>query len=116
MGRYIDPRTDFGFKRLFGGEESKEILKQFLFDILQLAHPIQEITYVPQEQLPASPQERRGIYDVYCIDSSGQRFVVEMQRQLPANIKDRSLYYSTFAITSQAQRGVEWQFALLPVL
>lgn len=115
MGRYIDLRTDFGFKRLFGSEESKEILQQFLFDILDLPYPIVELSYIPQEQLPASPQERRGIYDVYCVDSMGRRFIVEMQREALNNIKERALYYSTFAITYQAQRGLDWQFSLLPI-
>ena len=80
MGRYIDARTDFGFKRLFGQEDSKDILKQFLLDILALPHPIAELTYIPLEQLPASPEERRGIYDIYCVDTMGRRFIVEMQQ------------------------------------
>ena len=115
MPRYIDLRTDFGFKRLFGREDSKDILKQFLVDILALPYPIAELTYIPVEQLPASPAERRGIYDVYCIDTMGQRFIVEMQQVRQLHIKERALYYSTFAITYQAQRGAEWQFSLLPV-
>ena len=109
MPRYIDLRTDFGFKRLFGREDSKDILKQFLVDILALPYPIAELTYIPVEQLPASPAERRGIYDVYCIDTMGQRFIVEMQQVRQLHIKERALYYSTFAITYQAQRGAEWR-------
>lgn len=115
MPRYIDLRTDFGFKRLFGQEDSKDILKQFLVDILALPYPIAELTYIPVEQLPASPAERRGIYDVYCVDTMGQRFIVEMQQVRQLHIKERALYYSTFAITYQAQRGADWQFNLLPV-
>ena len=115
MGRYIDPRTDFGFKRLFGQEDSKDILKQFLLDILALPHPITELTYIPVEQLPASPEGRRGVYDIYCVDTMGRRFIVEMQQIKQSNIKERVLFYSTFAITYQAQRGTDWQFNLLPV-
>lgn len=115
MGRYIDPRTDFGFKRLFGQEDSKGILKQFLFDMLALPHPIQDLTFIPAEQLPQTSEGRRGIYDVYCVDSMGRRFIVEMQQGHQLNIKERALYYSTFAITYQAQRGADWQFNLLPV-
>ncbi|MEZ4657246.1 MAG: Rpn family recombination-promoting nuclease/putative transposase [Caldilineaceae bacterium] len=115
MSRYIDLRTDFGFKRLFGREDSKDILKQFLFDILELTHPIQDLTYIPVEQLGASPGDRRGVYDVYCTDAAGQRFIVEMQQVRQVNIKESALYYSTFAINYQARRGSEWQFNLLPV-
>ena len=115
MTRYIDPKTDFGFKRLFGQEDSKNILKEFLFDVLNLAYPIQELTYIPPEQLPASPEDRSGIYDVYCVDAVGQRFIVEMQRGWQIYIKDRVLYYVTFPIIHQAQKGAEWRFELLPI-
>lgn len=115
MGRFIDLRTDFGFKRLFGQEDSKDILAQFLFDVLALPHPIQELSFIPPEQLPRSPEDRRGIYDVYCVDTMVRRFIVEMQQGHQVNIKERALFYSTFAITYQAQRGADWQFNLLPV-
>ena len=72
--RYIDPTTDFGFKKLFGEEESKPVLKRFLFDLLELPYPIAEITFSPAEQLPRTPQERKGIFDVYCQDESGREF------------------------------------------
>jgi predicted transposase/invertase (TIGR01784 family) len=113
--RYIDPKTDFGFKRIFGREDSKEILKQFLYDLLTLPHPIEELNFVPVEQLPPTPDHRRGIYDLYCVDRSGQRFIVEMQQGYHLNLVDRALFYSTFAISQQAHRGRSWHFELLPV-
>jgi len=115
MARYIDPKTDFGFKRLFAQEESKDILAQFLFDVLQLAHPIQELTYIPTEQLPQGADERTGVYDVYCTDVVGHRFIVEMQRGYQTFIRDRVLYYSTFPIIHQAKKGTGWQFELIPI-
>lgn len=115
MPRYIDPKTDFGFKRLFAQEESKDILKQFLFDVLDLTHPIQELTYIPNEQLPQTADERIGVYDVYCTDVVGHRFIVEMQRGYQTFIRDRVLYYSTFPIIHQAKKGTGWQFELVPI-
>lgn len=115
MGRYIDPRTDFGFKRLFGQEDSKEILIHFLFDTLELAHPIQDLSYIPQERLPSYVDDRVTIYDIYCVDTAGNRFIVEMQRNWQANFKERALYYSTFAITHQVEKGDSWGYNLLPV-
>ena len=115
MARYIDPKTDFGFKRLFAQEDSKDILRQFLFDVLALEHPIQELTYIPNEQLPETADERIGVYDVYCTDVIGQRFIVEMQRGYQTFIRDRVLYYSTFPIVHQAKKGTTWQFELLPI-
>ena len=115
MSRYIDPKTDFGFKRLFAQEDSKDILKQFLFDVLKLTHPIEELTYIPNEQLPQGADERIGVYDVYCKDVIGQRFIVEMQRANQTFIRDRVLYYSTFPIIHQAKKGTSWQFELMPI-
>jgi predicted transposase/invertase (TIGR01784 family) len=114
-GRYIDPKTDFGFKRLFAQEDSKDILKQFLFDVLKLTHPIAELTYIPNEQLPQGADERVGVYDVYCKDVLGQRFLVEMQRANQTFIRDRVLYYSTFPIIHQAKKGTSWSFELVPI-
>ncbi len=114
--RYIDPTTDFGFKRLFGEEDSKEILKAFLDAILELPHPIADLNYIPTEQRPASADERAGIYDVYGVDTEGQRFIVEMQRGRQIHVKERSLYYATFPITQQVQRGeVLYLYRLLPI-
>lgn len=115
MARYIDPKTDFGFKRLFGQEDSKDILKQFLHDVLELPYPIIDLTYIPPEQLPAAPEERSGVYDVYCTDAVGRRFIVEMQRGFQIFIKDRILFYVTFPIIHQARKGFEWEFNLLPI-
>jgi hypothetical protein len=78
--KYIDPTTDFGFKKLFGEEESKPVLKHFLFDLLELPFPIVELTFLSTEQRLRSPQERKGIFDVYCVDESGWWFIIEMQK------------------------------------
>jgi len=115
MSRYLDPKTDFGFKRLFAQEGSKDILKQFLFDVLKLTHPIEELTYIPNEQLSQSADERIGVYDVYCKDVIGQGFIVEIQRANQTFIRDRVLSYSTFPIIHQAKKGTSWQFELMSI-
>ena len=109
--RYMDLTTDFGFKKLFGEEESQSVLKSFLFDVLELSAPIAELTFLPGEQLPRSPQERKVVFDVYCIDEKGQRFVVEMQKTQQMYFEDRSLFYSTFPISRQARQG-DWNYQL----
>ena len=109
--KYLDPTTDFGFKKLFGEEESKPILKSFLFDVLELSSPIVELDFLPTEQRSRTPEERLGIFDVYCQDEKGQRFIVEMQKAKQFYFRDRALYYSTFPITQQARRG-DWNYRL----
>jgi len=114
MSRYIEPTTDFGFKKLFGEEGSKNVLKSFLFHILELESPIIDISFLTQEQLPDSQYERIGIYDIYCIDEKDNRFIVEMQKVKQIYFKDRALYYSTFPISQQAEKG-GWNYRLNPV-
>ncbi|MGL5330862.1 MAG: PD-(D/E)XK nuclease family transposase, partial [Peptostreptococcaceae bacterium] len=79
MPRYINPFTDFGFKKLFGEEESKEILIAFLNDLLPIKDKIVNIEFKKNEQLGINSIARKAIYDVYCEDEKGSKFIVEMQ-------------------------------------
>ena len=106
LTKYLDPTTDFGFKKLFGEEESKPVLKRFLFDLLELPSAIVELTFLPTEQRPRIPQERMGIFDIYCQDASGRRFIVEMQKTSQLHFRDRALYYSTFQSRSSRIGGL----------
>jgi predicted transposase/invertase (TIGR01784 family) len=104
--------TDFGFKKIFGQEESKNLLKSFLYEILKLNNPIKDITYLPMEQLPETKYERVSVFDLFCVDEKGNRFLVEMQRARQTNFKERMIYYSTFLIAKQAERGAGWKYDL----
>ena len=104
MQRYMDPTTDFGFKKIFASEQSKPVLKSFLFSLLGLETPIAEISFLPFAQLPARVEERIGIYDIYLIVERGQRFIVEMQKTNQEFFIDRSVYYSSFPLAQQAQK------------
>ncbi|MBI1923221.1 PD-(D/E)XK nuclease family transposase [Candidatus Poribacteria bacterium] len=115
MPIFIDPTTDFGFKKLFGEERSEGVLKHFLYDILGLPSRIQKIIHFPQERLPQSEDERRGVLDLYCMDENGERFIVEMQNAQQRYFKDRAVYYSMFPIADQAKKGKEWEYQLQPV-
>jgi len=115
MPIFLSPTTDFGFKKLFGEEKSEGVLKNFLFDILELPSRIQKIIHLPQELLPQSAEERRGVLDLYCVDENGERFLVEMQKTRQKYFKDRAVYYSTFPVVHQAEKGEGWQYQLQPI-
>ena len=112
--RYVSPFTDFGFKKLFGSEESKTLLMSFLNDLLELPNPIGELEFRNLEQLGESPLDRKAIFDIYCTDTHGQHFIVEMQNAKQEYFLDRTLFYSSFLIQAQAERG-HWNFKLMPV-
>jgi predicted transposase/invertase (TIGR01784 family) len=112
--RYLNPYTDFGFKKLFGEEANKDLLTDFLNQLLPEHHQIAELNFKNSEALPNSPDDRRAVFDVYCKAASGEYFIVEMQKAKMRFFKDRSLFYSTFPIRDQQAKG-DWNFKLQPV-
>ena len=114
MSRYINPYTDFGFKKLFGEEVNKDLLIDFLNQLLPAHHQIQSLHFKNVEQLPLYPDDRKAIFDIYCISPAGEYFTVEMQKARMDHFKDRALFYSTFPIQEQAKRGL-WNFELSAV-
>lgn len=111
---YLNPLTDFGFKKLFGEEPHKDVLISFLNTWLPAHHQIQDLSYTKNEYQGVSAADRKAIFDLNCISPSGERFVVELQRVKQIYFKDRSLYYATFPIQEQAQRG-DWNYKLAAV-
>lgn len=112
--RYVNPFTDFGFKKLFGEEASKPLLKDFLNALLPPHARIAELQFKNRERLGASEAERRAIFDLHCEAENGEQFIVEMQKAKQNFFKDRSVYYATFPIQEQAQRG-DWDYRLAAV-
>ena len=113
--RYINFFTDFGFKKLFGSEPSRELLIDFLNELLKgKEKPIKTLTFKKTEHLGAAEIDRKAIFDLYCESESGEKFIVELQKAKQKFFKDRSLFYATFPIQEQAKRG-EWDFSLKAV-
>ena len=112
--KYIDPFTDFGFKKIFGSEENKKFLISFLNDLLDIEYEIVDIRYRNLEKLGLNIVDRKAIYDVYCTDEKNNNFIVELQRGEQKYFKDRSVYYTTFPIQEQSHRG-DWDYELRKV-
>ena len=79
--RYLDPRNDIAFKKIFGSEQNKDVLIHFLNDILgkQGKEQIEQLTFLNTTQPPAIAAQKRSILDVLCTDAQGIMFIVEMQ-------------------------------------
>ncbi|XCN74008.1 MAG: Rpn family recombination-promoting nuclease/putative transposase [Candidatus Electrothrix aestuarii] len=113
--RYINLFTDYGFKKIFGGEPNKNLLLDFLNELLKEEQgEIRDLTYLKTEQLGDSDIDRKSIFDLYCENERGEKFIVELQKSKQNFFKDRALYYSTFPIREQAERG-DWNFKLKAV-
>jgi predicted transposase/invertase (TIGR01784 family) len=107
--KYINPFTDFGFKKIFGEEENKDLLIDFIQTLLPEKSNITTINYLKTEKLGRAITERKAIFDLYCENDKGERFIVELQRAEQDYFKERSIYYATFAIQEQAKKG-KWDY------
>ena len=110
--KYINPFTDYGFKKIFGEEPNKDLLLDFLNELLKEEQgEIIDLTYLKTKQLGISEFERKAIFDLYCENEKGEKFIVELQKTKQNFFKDRSVYYTTFPIREQAKRS-NWNFQL----
>ena len=113
--RYISLLTDFGFKRIFGTDPNKELLINFLNSLFNGEEVIKDVKYLNSENVGDVYTERKAIFDVYCENEQGEKFIVEMQNAYQTYFKDRSLFYSTFPIREQAPKASDWNFCLKKV-
>ena len=104
MGRYINPFTDWGFKRLFGQEFSKDLLINFLNDLFEGEFQIKDVTFKDKEQLGDSNDLRGCIFDIYCVTDDDKHFIVEMQNRWVPFFVNRSIYYASKAFVAQRKK------------
>ena len=114
MARFIDPRVDWAFKRIFGSEDTKECLITFLNGLFEDELVIKDVTFAKTEKLGLRPDDRGVVFDVYCVTDEGKHVIVEMQKKEQEYFADRALYYTARAIVQQGVRGI-WDYHLAPV-
>ena len=115
MTRFLDPRSDIVFKRIFG--EHPEILREFLNGVLPFEDEsefIVSLEYLPGEQVPDIPLIKNSIVDVRCKDASGRQFIVEMQMAWTNAFLQRVLFNASKAYVRQLEKGERYEM-LCPV-
>ena len=90
--KYINPFTDFGFKKIFGEEASKPLLLDFLNALLPQQNNISSLYLKNTEQLGQTEADRKAIYDIYCETENGEKFIVELQKA-KQNYFQRLIYW-----------------------
>ena len=99
MGKFLNPFTDIGFKKLFGQEVHKDLLIEFLNDLLVGERHIEDLSFLNKEIVPESLGGKVVIMDVLCIDKDGTRFIIEMQNQYQDYFLDRyGIYFLNFSL------------------
>src|ERR1700687_2798601 len=101
MSRYLDPKADLVFKKIF--RQHPDLLRSFLNAVLPLPEDgwIEQLEYLPSEQVPAIPLFKTSIVDVKCTDHHGRVFIVEMQIEWTTIFLHRKLFIASKAYIKQ---------------
>jgi predicted transposase/invertase (TIGR01784 family) len=105
--RYLDPKNDLVFKKIFG--EHPHLLMSLLNELLPLEVPIKEVKYLPAEMVPRIPIFKNSIVDVRCYDENDRQFIVEMQMLWTDSFKSRVVFNASKAYIKQIERGQQYK-------
>ncbi len=97
-----------------GARAAKSECASRINSLLSGEEVVTDLTYLNTEHLGTGEADRKAVFDVYCQNEKGEKFLVEMQRGEQRGFKDRSIYYATFPIREQGQKG-EWNYELKAV-
>lgn len=112
--RYLDPRADLTFKKVFG--EHPDLIISLLNALLPLDEErlIESVEYIPIELVPDNPLKKNSIVDVRCKDKHGRQFLVEMQMIWSEEFKQRVLFNASKAYVRQLDKREDYDL-LQPV-
>ncbi len=107
FSKFLDPKNDLSFKKIFGSEKNKNILIHFLNDILDFSTSDQiiEIEFLSTIMDPKIASDKQSIVDVLCKDSIGNRFVIEMQLARDKGFEKRAQLYAAKAYSRQLDKS-----------
>ncbi|WP_341813912.1 Rpn family recombination-promoting nuclease/putative transposase [Wolbachia endosymbiont (group A) of Lasioglossum villosulum] len=110
FSKFLDPKNDVSFKRIFGTEKNKDILIHFLNDILGFTgkNEIKDIEFLSTIQDPDIAAKKQSIVDVLCRDSTGAQYICEMQVAKTKGFEKRAQYYAAKAYSRQADKGDQY--------
>ena len=111
LSKFLDPKNDVAFRRIFGTEKNKDILIHFLNDILGFTgkNAIQDIEFLSTIQDPEIAAKKESIVDVLCRDSSGIQYVCEMQVAKTKGFEKRAQYYAAKAYSRQSGNYIDFK-------
>ena len=112
--RYLDATNDVAFKKVFS---HKEILEDFLNSVLRLPEgkKIEELHFVPQEEIPDLGQGKRSIFDLKVRDQSNFWYIIEMQNRPDQLFLKRVQVYAAAVHSNQLLKGDDYS-GVMPVV
>jgi predicted transposase/invertase (TIGR01784 family) len=114
MPRYLDPKVDLTFRRIFG--QHPDLLIDFLNAVMPFTPDrwIMEVEYLPSELVPDTPTKKYSIVDVRCKDNYKRMFIIEMQMFWNSDFYNRIVFNAGKAYVRQLNKGDDYQL-LQPV-
>ena len=111
FSRFLDPKNDYLFKRLFGTEKNKDILIHFINSVLHLEGEtaVQDVTYLQTDLNPEYAYKKQSMVDVLCRDKVGTQFIIEMQVAKFSGFEERAQFYAAKAYINQMDVGEKYQ-------
>ena len=108
MAKYLDPKADLTFKKIFG--EHPHLVMSLLNALLPLpkGQEIKDIEYLSPERVPRTSIGKNSIVDVFCKTKDGRQFIVEMQMYWSTNFKDRVLFNSAKVYVDQLEHAEDF--------
>jgi predicted transposase/invertase (TIGR01784 family) len=113
--KFVDPKTDIAFKKIFGDQAHKIILIEFLNELLELEYPITDVKISNSYQPPHLFGMKETTVDIKAKDSEGREFIVEMQVEKEKAFAKRAMYYSSKAYSQQLHKSEQYHL-LKPVI
>lgn len=113
--KFVDPKTDIAFKKIFGNDAHKSILIDFLNEILELDSPIESVTINNAYQVPRLKGLKETTLDVKATDKLKREFIVEMQVEKESAFVKRAVYYSAKSYSQQLKKAQKYHL-LKPVI
>ena len=109
LSKFLDPKNDVAFRKIFGSEKHKDILIHFINDILELKDQsqIEGVEFLSPIQDPEIAAKKQSIVDVLCRDKNGVQIIVEMQVAHTKCFEKRAQYYAAKAYSRQLNKGQE---------
>ncbi|MGD2088557.1 MAG: Rpn family recombination-promoting nuclease/putative transposase [Candidatus Aminicenantes bacterium] len=109
--KFVDPKNDVAFRKIFGDENRKEILISFLNNILDFADTnkeIIEITIQNPYQVPKLKELKETILDIKAVDKRNTHYIIEMQMFHTTAFEKKVLYYVSKAYYQQLNRAEDY--------
>jgi predicted transposase/invertase (TIGR01784 family) len=113
--RFLNIQTDYAFKKVFGSENSKNILKSFLNSTLDLASPIESLTIEDPYNVPKLQGMKETAVDIKATLENHTKVIIEMQILNHNGFESRILYNAAKNYANQLDRGAQYNL-LNPVI